>query len=109
MEEWELYEDNQDLLTEKLIEAVKSGNRSAQWRLILIFKSEIIRACSKLAMRLNTEFGIPNNGPEPHWMVIMEEELVKGYRTSFKLDYWDGVTFRMKFDEVNGGNGDDGR
>ena len=57
MEEWNLYEDNQDLLTEKLIEAVKSGDKSAEWRLILIFKSEIIRACSKLAMRLNTDNG----------------------------------------------------
>ncbi|SDZ76241.1 hypothetical protein [Selenomonas ruminantium] len=109
MEEWKLYEDNQDLLAEKLIEAVKSGDRSAEWKLILIFKSEIITACSKLAMQLNTEFGKPNNGPEPDWMVEMEEELVKGYRTNFKLDYWDGVTFRMKFDEVNGGIVNDGR
>lgn len=107
MEEWAFYEDNQDLLTEKLIEAVKSGDRSAEWKLILIFKSEIITACSKLAIQLNAEFGRPNNGLEPDWMVKMEEELVKGYRTNFKLDYWDGVTFRMKFDKENGGNGND--
>ena len=103
MDEWELYEDNPDMLTDELINAVKAGDRVAEWRLILIFKSEIIKACSKMAQTLHAEFQRPNNGPEPDWMVKMEEELVKGYRTTFKLDYWDDMVLRLKPDEVKGG------
>lgn len=96
MDEWERYEDNQDLLTEELIMAVQAGDRKAEWKLLLIFKSEIIRACSKAARKLKEECDRPNNGPEPDWMVKIEENLVKGYRTNFKLDYWNGVTGRSK-------------
>ena len=56
-----------------------------------------------MAQTLHAEFQRPNNGPEPHWMVKMEEELVKGYRTTFKLDYWDDMVLRLKPDEVKGG------
>ncbi|BAL83106.1 hypothetical protein SELR_13980 [Selenomonas ruminantium subsp. lactilytica TAM6421] len=98
MDDWSLYEDNQDLLTEELIMAVQAGNRKAEWKLLLIFKSEIIRACSKAARILREECGRPNNGPEPDWMIRMEKALIKGYRSSFRLDYWDEDNFIEKFE-----------
>jgi hypothetical protein len=86
--EWEKYEDNQDMLTVSLIKEVQSGDRIARWKLVMIFKSEILRAGNKLARVLKEELGRPNNGPEPEWLEKIEDALVKGYSTNFKLDYW---------------------
>ncbi|MBO6292887.1 MAG: hypothetical protein J6N51_11645 [Selenomonas sp.] len=101
MDEWEFYEDNQALLTKELIQKLKACDRNAEWQLLLIFKSEIIRAGSKAARILHEECGRPNNGPEPDWMIRMEKALIKGYRSSFRLDYWDEETSLRSLDNYD--------
>ena len=104
MIEWELYEDNIEILTDDLIRELRRGERSARWKLVLIFKSEIIKAATKLAMVLNKEFGRPNNGPEVEWLEEYEAALVTGYSTSYRLDYWGN---NMEASLRKGGNDDE--
>lgn len=93
--EMEKYENNYALLTDELIQEVKKGDRIAEWKLLMIFKGEMLKAGNKLAKVLNHELGRPNNGPEVVWLMDMEDKLIRCYRTNFKLGYWD--------DKVEGG------
>ena len=88
MIDFELYEDNQDMLTDELIRSLQQGDKDARWKLVLIFKSEILQAGNKAARVLKEEFGRPNNGPEIGWLELIEKKLIKGYSSNFRLDYW---------------------
>ena len=88
MIDWKLYEDNQEMLTDELIRELQKGDKDARWKLVLIFKSEILKAGNKAARVLEDELGRPNNGPEICWLEQMERALVKGYSSNFRLNYW---------------------
>lgn len=83
------YENNLDMLTDGLIQELKNGDKIAEYKLLLIFKDEILKAGNKLAKVLMLKLGRPNNGPEAEWLVYIEKRLVRCYRTNFRLDYWD--------------------
>lgn len=88
MIDWDLYEDNLDMLTDDLIRDLQRGDKDARWKLVLIFKSEILRAANRIAKVLHDELGRPNNGPEVEWLEKIESSLVRCYSTNFKLNYW---------------------
>ena len=89
MTELERYENNYDLLTDELILGVKKRDRIAEWKLLMIFKGDILKAGNKLAKTLSFKLGRPNNGLEVEWLVRMERNLIRCYRTNYRLGYWE--------------------